>query len=101
MMHEWQQNSYVAVIGLHTVFEHRPAMTRVSIETFLHEFKVTLPVGIDMPNDNGPIPRSMDTWSQRGTPTLWLLDQERRLCAEHMGHVSDMVIGAQVGMLWA
>ena len=37
--------SDVAVIGLHTVFEHHAAMTPVSLEAFLHEYRIRFPVG--------------------------------------------------------
>src|SRR5690606_27202227 len=33
----------VAVIGLHTVFEHHAAMTPVSLEAFLHEYRIEFP----------------------------------------------------------
>lgn len=39
----------VAVLGLHSVFEHHLAMTPVSLEAFLHEFRVTFPVAVDAP----------------------------------------------------
>ena len=37
----------VAVIGLHTVFEHHAAMTPTSLEAFLHEYRIGFPVGVD------------------------------------------------------
>lgn len=37
----------LVVLGIHTVFEHHAAMTPVSLEAFLHEYKVTFPVAVD------------------------------------------------------
>src|SRR5690606_27665600 len=43
----------VSVIGLHTVFEHHEAMTPVSLQAFLHEYRIGFPVGVDMPAKSG------------------------------------------------
>ena len=40
----------VAVLGLHTVFEHHEAMTPVALAAFLHEYRIGFPVGIDAPS---------------------------------------------------
>ena len=53
----------VAVIGLHTVFEHHDAMRPVSLQAFLHEYRIDFPVGVDRPGDGEPIPQTM-----RATP---------------------------------
>lgn len=37
----------LTVIGLHTVFEHHEAMGLESLCTFLHEYRVRFPVGVD------------------------------------------------------
>ncbi len=37
----------LVVLGIHTVFEHHAAMTPVSLEAFLHEYKITFPVAVD------------------------------------------------------
>ena len=50
----------VAVIGLHTVFEHHEAQgTRAALEAFLHEYRVGFPVAIDAPSPNGGVPQTM------------------------------------------
>ena len=64
----------VAVIGLHSVFEHHEAMTPVSLRAFLHEFRIRFPVAVDAPG-SGPIPRTMAAWGLEGTPTLVLFDR--------------------------
>ena len=40
----------LAVVGLHTVFEHHEAMTPTSLAAFLHEYRITIPVGVDEAN---------------------------------------------------
>lgn len=93
--------SDVAVLGLHTVFEHHAAMTPVALAAFLHEYRITFPVGIDAPGEDGGIPRTMAAYRMQGTPTLLLIDRLGRLRAQHFGAVSDMRIGAQIMVLVA
>ena len=47
----------LTVLGLHCVFEHHEAMTPVSLEAFLYEYRITFPVGVDAhdPGDATPI----------------------------------------------
>ena len=89
----------LAVLGLHTVFEHHAAMTPVALQAFLHEYRITFPVGVDMPSDDGPIPKTMAAYAMRGTPTLLLIDRVGRLRQHHFGQLEDMALGAQVAML--
>ena len=63
----------VVVLGLHSVFEHHAAMTPVSLEAFLHEYKITFPVGVDTPHASG-MPETMQAYGMQGTPTLLLID---------------------------
>ncbi|WP_245964131.1 redoxin domain-containing protein [Roseovarius spongiae] len=90
----------VAVVGLHTVFEHHDAMTPVSLAAFLHEFRISFPVGVDAPGDNG-MPATMAAYRMRGTPSLLLIDQAGRLRAHHFGQVSEMQLGAEIATLCA
>ena len=90
---------HVAVLGLHTVFEHHAAMSPVSLQAFLHEYKIGFPVGVDAPADDGPIPRTMAAFAMRGTPSLLLIDRAGRLRQHHFGQLDDMALGAQVAML--
>ena len=85
----------VAVIGLHSVFEHHAAMTPVSLRAFLHEYRIRFPVAVDAPGD-GPLPRTMEAWGLEGTPTLVLFDAEGRMRARHFGTVSDLALGAEI-----
>ena len=98
-VHELYGERGVAVIGLHTVFEHHAVMTPVALQAFLHEYRITFPVGVDMPSDAGPIPRTMAAFAMRGTPTLLLIDRAGRLRQHHFGQLDDMALGAQVAML--
>ncbi|MCY1127563.1 redoxin domain-containing protein [Frigidibacter sp. RF13] len=91
----------VAVIGLHSVFEHHAAMTPVALRAFLHEYRITFPVAIDSPGESGPLPRTMEALGLRGTPSLLLFDRAGELRAHHFGQVHDMVIGAEIAALLA
>lgn len=88
----------VAVIGLHTVFEHHAAMEQVSLEAFLHEYRIQFPVGIDQPG-TGSTPRTMTNYGLRGTPSMLLVDQAGVLRAHHFGEVPDLVLGAEIARL--
>ncbi|GAB4390195.1 thioredoxin domain-containing protein [Albidovulum sp.] len=85
----------VAVIGLHSVFEHHAANSREALAAFLHEWRIRFPVAIDAPG-NGPLPRTMEAWQLQGTPTLVLIDREGRMRARHFGQVSDLALGAEI-----
>lgn len=91
----------LAVVGLHSVFEHHAAMTPVALEAFLHEYRIGFPVGVDMPSDDGPVPRTMRAYAMQGTPTLVLIDARGRLRAQHFGQVSDLALGARIAGLVA
>ncbi len=89
----------LAVVGLHTVFEHRDVMTPAALQAFLHEYRVPFPVGVDQPAPRGPIPMTMHAYAMQGTPTLTLIDRRGRVRQQHFGQVSDLVLGAQIGAL--
>lgn len=87
----------VFVLGLHTVFEHHAAQgTSEALAAFLHEYRITFPVGIDAPSENGGPPQTMTAYNMRGTPTLTLLDREGRIRRQYFGQQQDIVIGAEV-----
>lgn len=92
----------VMVIGLHTVFEHHAAMMPVALEAFLHEYRVTHPVGVDRAGQDGdPIPMSMRRYDLQGTPSLMLIDQAGRLRLHEFGQIDDLRLGALLGQLLA
>jgi len=80
----------LAVIGLHSVFEHHEAMREPSLRAFLHEYGVRFPVGIDRHVTGDPIPTTMRTYGFQGTPTLLLIDADGRLRRQHFGHIPDL-----------
>lgn len=85
----------VVMLGLHTVFEHHAAMTPVSLQAFLHEYRVTFPVGVDRAHDSG-MPETMRAYQMQGTPTLILIDAQGRLRKQWFGAVGDLVVGAEI-----
>ncbi len=85
----------VAVIGLHSVFEHHAANSRETLAAFLHEWRIRFPVAVDAPGE-GPVPRTMAAWGLQGTPTLVLIDRQGRIRARHFGQLSDLALGAEI-----
>ena len=95
-IHQQFAGEGVAVVGLHTVFEHHAAMQPVSLEAFLHEFRVSHPVGVDTGVPGQRIPATMQAYAMQGTPTLVLIDRAGRIRRQHFGRVDDLVVGAEV-----
>lgn len=92
----------LAVIGLHTVFEHHEAQGGAEpLKAFLHEYRIELPVGIDARDEGEMLPRTMRAYAMQGTPTLLLIDPGGRLRAQVFGHVDDLKLGAVVAGLVA
>ncbi|MCC6559842.1 MAG: TlpA family protein disulfide reductase [Xanthomonadales bacterium] len=89
----------VAVVGLHSVFEHHEAMTPVALAAFLQEYRISFPVGIDQAVAGSPIPATMQAYAMQGTPTTILIDRAGRLRLQHFGRLRDLAIGAQVAAL--
>lgn len=89
----------VEVLGLHTVFEHHAVMGKEALQAFIHEYRIDFPVGIDMPSDSGPVPRTMAKYRMRGTPTLLLIDRRGMLRHQVFGMADDMQAGALVAGL--
>ncbi|HRH87065.1 MAG TPA: redoxin family protein [Rubrivivax sp.] len=91
----------LAVIGLHTVFEHHAAMGLESLRAFVHEYRISFPVGVDAPASDGPIPRTMQAYAMQGTPTLVLIDAQGRLRRQVFGVHDDLLLGAELATLLA
>lgn len=85
----------VAVIGLHTVFEHHAAMTPVALEAFIHEYRLSFPIGVDKAGTDG-MPETMKLYGMQGTPTILLIDHKGRLRKHKFGHEKDLVLGAEI-----
>lgn len=86
----------VVVLGLHCVFEHHDAQTPVSLEAFLHEYRIGFPVGVDSPDQNGGLPQTMARYTMQGTPTLVLIDRKGHRRAQHFGSIPDLRLGAEI-----
>ncbi len=89
----------VTVLGLHTVFEHHEAMTPVSLEAFLHEYRITFPVGVDAHTPGDTTPITMGRYRLRGTPSLVVIDRAGRIRVNAFGHVEDLAVGAALARL--
>ena len=87
-------NTDLQVIGLHTVFEHHAAMTPVSLEAFIHEYRLTFPIGVDAPAEGTPIPVTMGRYGMRGTPTAVLIGRDGAIRHHGFGQQDDMAVGA-------
>lgn len=90
----------LVVLGLHTVFEHHAAMTPVSLEAFLHEYRLEFPVAVDRPSPNGPIPLTMAAYGFKGTPSTVVIDREGRIVRQTFGAEDDLVLGLVLGSLF-
>lgn len=88
----------VAVIGLHSVFEHHEAMQPVALQAFLHEYRIGFPVAVDRAGPSG-MPLTMAAWGLEGTPSLVLIGRDGRIRARHLGQVPDLAIGAHIMQL--
>jgi hypothetical protein len=80
----------VAVIGLHSVFEHHAAMRPVS----RREYRIRIPVGVDAEGEGGQ-PRTMVARPLRGTATRVPFDRAGPMHAAHSGTVPAPAIGAE------
>ncbi len=85
----------VAVIGLHSVFEHHAAMGPLALQAFLHQYRVTFPVAVDEPDGSG-LPHTMRLYGLQGTPTTILIDREGRIRRQTLGHIPDLQLGAEI-----
>ncbi|MGH8763505.1 MAG: redoxin domain-containing protein [Nitrosospira sp.] len=90
----------VAVIGLHTVFEHHSVMGRDALEVFVHEYRLSFPIGIDRYEGQAQgVPLTMQAYQMQGTPTLVLIDKTGHVRLHKFGHVSDLTVGFSIGAL--
>ena len=100
-IHRMFAGADVAVIGLHTVFEHHAAMTPVSLEAYIHEYRLTFPIGVDEPGNGTPIPVTMGRYQMRGTPTSIIFGRNGKLRHHGFGQESDLALGVIIGTLLA
>jgi hypothetical protein len=89
----------LTVLGLHSVFEHHEAMTPVSLEAFLHEYRIRFPVGVDAHEPRITLPITMGRYQLQGTPSLVVIDRAGRIRLNEFGHVEDLAVGAILARL--
>jgi peroxiredoxin len=94
--HRMFRESDLQVIGLHTVFEHHAAMTPTSLEAFIHEYRLTFPIGVDAPGEGTPIPVTMARFQMQGTPTAILIGRDGAILHHGFGQEEDMALGARI-----
>src|ERR1700742_814059 len=89
-VHELFGRTDLQVIGLHTVFEHHAAMTPVSLEAFIHEYRITFPIAVDEAVEGIPIPVTMGRYGMQGTPTSILIGRDGSVVHHGFGQQDDM-----------
>ena len=101
-IHQEFDPNRVAVIGLHTVFEHHEVMGREALEVFAYEYRLRFPIGIDKYEGAATgVPMTMRAYQMQGTPTLILIDKTGHIRLHKFGHVSDLTVGFSIGALLA
>jgi len=100
-MYELFADEEVQVIGLHSVFEHHDVMTVEALKVFIHEYRLEFPIAVDKPGEGTPLPRTMEKYQLRGTPSLIIIDRQGRIRAHEFGQVHDMAVGNLIGQLLA
>lgn len=86
----------LTVLGLHTVFEHHDAMLPVSLEAYIHEYRLTFPIGVDQPGEGTPMPVTMERYAMRGTPSAILIGRDGTILHHGFGQEDDMALGARI-----
>lgn len=86
------------VIGIHTVFEHHAAMTPVTLRAFLHEYRISHPVGVDLADDTSDIPVTMGRFGLRGTPSSLLIGRDGAIVHQAFGVEDDIAVGARIAL---
>lgn len=93
--------SDLQIIGLHSVFEHHAAMTPVTLQAFLHEYRLTSPVAVDLDEEGSDIPVTMRRYRLRGTPSSVLIGRDGRIVHHAFGVEDDIAVGARIATLLA
>ena len=98
-VHQRFGGSGLRVVGIHSVFEHHDAMPPNALAAFIHEYRLSFPIGIDQQAEHGPIPITMQAYRLRGTPSLLLIDRNGRIRTHVFGRVDDLELGVALGNL--
>jgi hypothetical protein len=98
-LHELSKKVPLTVIGLHTVFEHHQAMQPHALEVFIHEYRLSFPIGVAAYEINNLIPRAMVDLRMQGTPSTLIFSASGELCLHQFGHIDDLTLGIFIGQL--
>ena len=71
----------------------------VIYEAFLHEYRITHPVGVDVAVAGTPIPAAMRRYGMQGTPTLIFIDRAGKLRLHEFERMDDLRLGMMLGQL--
>lgn len=96
-LHSIFRRDDLAVIGLHSVFEHHQVMTLDALRAFAGEYRLQFPIAVDRPVQGSSIPTTMRKWRLEGTPTLMVFGRDGELALQHFGHIDDLRLGAAMG----
>ncbi len=91
----------VRVIGLHAVFEHHEVMTPEALRVYVHENRLSFPIGIDARDAGERIPKTMAAYDMQGTPTIILIDKNGFVRARIFGLADELDLGVAIGKLTA
>lgn len=91
-------NTDLQIIGIHTVFEHHAAMSPVTLQAFLHEYRLKSPVGVDLAEVGSDIPLTMRRFGLRGTPSSVLIGRDGSILHHAFGVEDDIAVGARIAM---
>jgi hypothetical protein len=94
--HRMFRETDLQVIGLHTFFEHHAAMTPTALEAFIHEYGLTMPIGVDEAGRDDSIPITMGRFMTRGTPSSILIGRNGEIRHHGFGKEEDMALGARI-----
>ena len=75
------------------------ATTPVSFEVFLHEYRITFPVGVDSHDPEISLPITMSRYQLRGTPSLVVIDRAGRIRLNAFGQIDDLYVGGILARL--
>lgn len=99
-LHQLFPAQQLAVVGLHTVFEHHAVTgSAAALQAFVHEYRLSFPIGIDQPDGRHGVPLTMQALQLRGTPSLVVLDRQGEVRLHHFGAIDDLQLGALLGQL--
>ena len=94
-------SSDLQIVGLHTVFEHHAAMSPVTLQAFLHEYRLNSPVAVDLAEEGSDIPVTMRRYGLQGTPSSVLIGRDGAILHQIFGVEDDIAVGARIAMALA